>query len=411
MDRQTREGRKQPAMSEVSKRGRWRRVLLTSVGACLIFLFGWGIGSGRISLSFFNDLDSQNGALPNRLDMSSVQQVYDALKDNYDGKLTTEQLLDGIKSGLAQSTDDPYTEYLNAEEAKDFRDDINGTFSGIGAELSEENDNIVIVSPIAGYPAAKAGLLAKDIIISIDEKPTANMTITEAVKAIRGPSGTQVKLKIGRGGVSQDYTITRENITIPSVKWEVKDDIGYMTISTFSEDTPNLARQAAKEFKQKNVKGVVADVRGNPGGLLDSAVDLASLWLPKGTTVLSEKRGGKTINTYEAKSEALLEGMPTVVLVDDGSASASEILAGALQDNKAATLIGVTTYGKGSVQNLIPLPSGGVLKVTIARWYTPDDQNIDKEGITPDQKVNRSVDDAKAGRDPQKDAAIQKLQQ
>ncbi len=390
---------------------RWKRVLLTSVAAGLIFLFGWGIGSGRISIAAFNSLDSQNGALPNRLDMTSVQQVYQALKDNYDGKLNTAQLLDGIKNGLAQSAGDPYTEYLNAEEAKDFRNDINGTFSGIGAELGKENDNIVIVSPIADYPAAKAGLLAKDIVISIDDKPTANMTITEAVNAIRGPVGTAVKLKIGRQGASQDYTITREDITIPSVKWEVKDGIGYMTISSFAEDTPGLARQAAQDFKNKNVHGVVVDVRGNPGGLLDSSVDVASLWLPKGTTVLSEKRDGKTINTYEAKGNALLQGVPTVVLIDESSASASEILAGALQDNKAASLIGVTSYGKGSVQNLVPLPSGGVLKVTIARWYTPDDQNIDKHGITPDQKVERSVDDAKAGRDPQKDAATSKFNQ
>jgi len=410
MDRQTQK-RRPLHEAEVKGPRRWKRVLLTSVAAGLIFLFGWGIGSGRISIAAFNSLDSQNGALPNRLDMTSVQQVYQALKDNYDGKLNTAQLLDGIKNGLAQSAGDPYTEYLNAEEAKDFRNDINGTFSGIGAELGKENDNIVIVSPIADYPAAKAGLLAKDIVISIDDKPTANMTITEAVNAIRGPVGTAVKLKIGRQGASQDYTITREDITIPSVKWEVKDGIGYMTISSFAEDTPGLARQAAQDFKNQNVHGVVVDVRGNPGGLLDSSVDVASLWLPKGTTVLSEKRDGKTINTYEAKGNALLQGVPTVVLIDESSASASEILAGALQDNKAASLIGVTSYGKGSVQNLVPLPSGGVLKVTIARWYTPDDQNIDKHGITPDQKVERSVDDAKAGRDPQKDAATSKFNQ
>ena len=395
---------------EVPKRGRWKRVLLTVVGASAIFLFGWGIGSGRITFSAFNTLDSQNSTLPANLNMASVQEVYDALRDNYDGELDVEKLLDGMKNGLAQATGDPYTEYLNKEQAQDFRNDLNGTFSGIGAELGKEGDNIVVVSPIAGYPAQKAGLQAKDIIVSIDDKPTASMTLSEAVSNIRGPSGTQVKLKVIQDGAEKDITITRENITIPSVKWEVKDGIGYMTISTFSEETPTLAAQAARDFKNQNVKGVVVDVRGNPGGLLDSSVDIASLWLPKGAPVLSEKRGGKVVKSYEATGNSLLKGVPTVVLIDESSASASEILAGALQDNKVATLIGVNSYGKGSVQNLIPLTHGGVLKVTIARWYTPEGQNIDKEGIAPDQKVDRTVDDVKAGRDPQKDAATKELQ-
>lgn len=394
-----------------SRRLNWRQITVAVIAAGVIFLLGWAGGSGQINISLFSKLNSQNSSLPANLDMSSVQHVYDALKDNYDGTLDVNKLLDGIKSGLAQSAGDPYTEYLNAEQAQDFRNDLNGTFSGIGAELGKQNDNIVVVSPIADYPAAKAGLQAKDIIVSIDDKPTTNMTLSEAVNNIRGPSGSQVKLKIFRDGEEKEFTITRENITIPSVKWEVKDNIGYITISSFADDTPSLAKQAAEDFKNQNVKGVVVDVRGNPGGLLNSAVEVASLWLPEGKTVLTEQRGGEVIKSYYASGDAVLSGVPTVVLIDDGSASASEILAGALQDNNAATLIGVTSYGKGSVQNLIDLPSGGVLKVTIARWFTPDNQNIDKSGITPDQKVERSIDDYKAGRDPQKDAATQKLQQ
>lgn len=398
--------------TEKPRKGRavWRGVLV-AVLAGGIFMLGWGLGSGRISVSAFREIDSQNSTLPASLDMSSVQEVYRALRDNYDGKLDETKLLDGIKSGLAQSAGDPYTEYMNKHQAQDFQNDLNGTFSGIGAELGKQDNSIVVVSPIAGYPAQKAGLQPKDVIIAIDDKPTANMTLSEAVNAIRGPSGSQVKLKIVRDNAEQDITITRENITIPSVKWEVKDGIGYMTISTFAEDTPKLAQQAAAEFKQQNVTGVVVDVRGNPGGLLDSAVSVASLWLPQGTTVLTEQRGGKVVKSYPAEGNDILKGIPTVVLIDESSASASEILAGALQDNRAASLIGVTSYGKGSVQNLIPLTSGGVLKVTIARWYTPDGQNIDKHGITPDQKVDRTIEDVKAGRDPQKDAATTKLQQ
>jgi carboxyl-terminal processing protease len=411
MNKNTREQRGRVTEVAPQKTSRWQRVLFGITGGMVVFLLGWGLGAGKIHISAFSGLNSQNSNLPNSLDMSSVQEVYRALRDNYDGELDTDKLLDGMKSGLAQSTGDPYTEYMNAEQAQDFRNDLNGTFSGIGAELGKEGDSIVIVSPIADYPAAKAGLQAKDIIVSIDDKPTTGMTLSEAVNAIRGPSGSQVKLKVIQDGAEKDITITRENITIPSVKWEVTDGIGYMTISTFSEDTPGLAKQAAQDFKNQNVKGVVVDVRGNPGGLLDSSVAIASLWLPKGTPVLSEQRGGKVIKSYDATGDAILQGVPTVVLIDDSSASASEILAGALQDNKAATLIGTTSYGKGSVQSLIQLPSGGVLKVTIARWYTPEGQNIDKEGITPDQKVDRSIDDIKANRDPQKDAASQKLQQ
>lgn len=410
MNKNVEQERVRQAAVAVPKQSRWKRVLLTVVGASAIFLLGWGIGSGRIHISAFQSQDSQNSALPANLDTASVQEVYRALRDNYDGELDANKLLDGMKQGLAQSTGDPYTEYMNAEQAADFRNDLNGTFSGIGAELGKENDSIIIVSPIAGYPAAKAGLQAKDIIVSVDDKPTTGMSLSEAVSAIRGPAGSQVKLKIFRAGAEQDITVTRENISIPSVKWEVKDGIGYMTISTFSEDTASLAQKAAVDFKNQNVKAVVVDVRGNPGGLLDSSVAVASLWLKNGTNVLTEQRGGKVIKTYRATGGAPLLGIPTVVLIDESSASASEIVAGALQDNKAATLIGTTSYGKGSVQNLIQLPSGGVLKVTIARWYTPDGQNIDKEGIAPDTKVNRTVDDVKAGRDPQKDAATLKLQ-
>lgn len=395
---------------EATKQPAWLRALTMSVAAGAIFLFGWSLGSGRIHLSFLSQIGSENSDLPASLDMSSVQEVYRALRDNYDGKLTVNQLLDGAKTGLAASTGDPYTEYLNADKAKEFRNDLNGTFSGIGAELGKEGDSIIIVAPIAGYPAEKAGLQSKDIIVSVDDNPTSGKSISEVVNAIRGPSGSQVKLTILRGGAEQEVTITRENITIDSVKWEVKDGIGYMTISTFAEDTPRLASQAAQDFKNQGVKGVIVDVRGNPGGLLDSAVDIASLWLPKGTTVLTEQRDGKVIKTYTANGDNLLSGLPTVVLINGGSASASEILAGALQDNQAATLVGVDSYGKGSVQNLLNLTHGGVLKVTIARWFTPDNQNIDKSGIAPDKKVDRTIEDVQAGRDPQKDAATQALQ-
>lgn len=389
--------------------GRFSVIIFASA---TIFALGWGLGSGNIKLDFAGRLSSQNPSLPKNLDYTTVEQVYDEIKQNYDGKLTSEILLDGIKKGLAESTGDPYTEYLDAKETKDFDDSLNGTFSGIGAELGKDGDAIVVVSPISGYPAQKAGLKPKDVIVSIDEKPASGMTISQAVDSIRGPSGSTVKLKVARGGKELNFEIVRETIKIPSVEHEIIDgNIGYMKISTFNDETLGLAEKAAEEFKAKGVKGVVVDVRGNPGGLLNSAVDLSQLWISEGKVILTERRGKEVIKTHTSNtSSPILAGIPTVVLIDGGSASASEILAGALKDNKAATLIGEKSYGKGSVQNLIQIPSGGVLKVTIARWYTPSGRNIDKQGIVPDTKVEFTDADIKIKRDPQKDAAIKQLQ-
>lgn len=394
-----------------SKKSMTRKIttVIAGVGFGLgLFLLGWFVGSGRLS---FYSLSNQNEQLPSNLNYASVEQVYDVLRQTYDGELTVEQLLDGLKAGLAQSTGDPYTEYLNVEEAKEFDNDLNGTFSGIGAELSREGDQLTVVAPIAGYPAEEAGLRAQDIITEIDGEPAYDLSLTEAVNKIRGPAGTTVKLTILRAGSGvQELEITREDITIPSVEYEVIDGIGYMQISRFADDTSRLAREAAKSFKDQNVSGVVVDVRNNPGGLLNSSVDIASLWLDEGDVVLEEQRGGEVIKTYRATGGNILKDVPTVVLVNEGSASASEILAGALVDHEAAQLVGKKTFGKGSVQGLEPLTSGGVLKVTIARWYTPNGRNIDKEGIAVGTEVDLTAEDIKAEQDPQKDKAFELLQ-
>lgn len=385
---------------------------VTAVVAGGIFVFGVMVGNGRVPIgpdAVFQKSVSKN--LPADLDYSSVEQMYDKLRQSYDGQLDANKLLDGLKGGLAKATGDPYTEFLNVEEAKQFDEELNGTFSGIGAELSKDKNAIIVVSPIAGFPAEKAGLKSKDVIVEIDGQSAYDLNLTEAVNKIRGPEGTKVKLKVMRNGTQElNLEITREKITIPSVTSEVVNgNIGIIKISRFSDDTAQLTREAAQKFKDQNVKGVVLDVRGNPGGLLDAAVDVSSVWLPAGKTVLQEKRDGVVVRTFSAKGTPILEGVPTVVLIDEGSASASEITAGALKDNNAATLIGQKSFGKGSVQQLERLPDGSVLKVTIARWYTPAGKNIDKEGIEPNQKVERTDEDFKNNRDPQKDAAVQAL--
>lgn len=384
------------------------KVLGVVVIAGVIFVTGLNVGNGTIQ---FGQLENtQNKDLPADLDYSSVERVYDELKTKYDGKLDTTKLLDGIKAGLAEASGDPYTVYMSAEEADAFNKQIDGTaFSGVGAELGEDDKgNLIVVSPIAGFPADKAGLRPQDLIVSIDEESTAGLSIEEAVSKIRGPKGTKVTLKILRDK-KQDltFTITRDDIKVPSVKYEILDgNIGYLQISQFINDTSKLSKEAAQAFKDKNVKGVILDVRGDPGGLLDAAINVSSLWLPKGKTILQERRGGIVISTNVATGGNLLTGIPTVVLVNEGSASASEIVAGALKDNDAATIIGVKSYGKGSVQEVESLASGGQLKVTVARWYRPNGQNIDKKGITPDTTITMSEDDFTNRRDPQKQAAI-----
>jgi carboxyl-terminal processing protease len=378
------------------------------LGAVIIFMLGWTIGAGRLRMTGYGPTPA-NSTLPSRLDYSSVDTIYRSIKENYDGKLSESDLLDGLKEGLAKATGDPYTEYFNPEDAEEFYGALDGTFEGIGAELGKDDSgNIIIISPLAGYPAEKAGLKPKDLIAQIDGKSTADFSVDDAVKLIRGKAGTEVKLTIVRDGVPQDITIRREAITVPSVESEVRDGIGILTISRFGDDTAALVQKAADDFKTQQVRGIVLDLRGDPGGLLDAAVSVSSLWL-RNKTVLTERRDNKVIQTYTSRGTPTLQDIKTVVLINGGSASASEITAGALRDNKAASLLGEKSFGKGSVQQPINLGDGSLLKVTVARWYTPSGKNIDKEGITPDTEVTISDEDIKAGRDPQLEAALAQL--
>lgn len=384
-----------------------------ALGTSFIFLFGFGVGGGRLILPGDKRANLVvQSELPADLDYSSIEIVYDALRRNFDGDLTHQGVLDGLKKGLADSTGDPYTEYMSAEEAKEFEGQLNGTFVGIGAELGKDDqDNIIVVSPLSGFPAEKAGLKPKDIITKVDGESISGQTISEVVKRIRGEQGVEVVLTIVRDkAIELEIKIVREEIKIPSVEYEILEgNIGYLRISRFSNDTTEIATKAANVFKAKNVKGVVVDVRSDPGGLLGAAVEVSSLWLPKGAQILQEKRDTLVIKDFKSSGVATLNGVPTVVLVNEGSASASEILAGALRDNNAATVMGKQTFGKGSVQQIEPFVDGSILKVTIARWYTPNGINIDKDGITPDTEVELDEDKFKDGTDTQLEAAKKAL--
>ena len=376
--------------------------------AAVIFAAGVGFGDGRLSLNLHQGPKPVANGLPDKLDYSSLNEVYQAVKDNYNGQLTQVQIIDGLKHGLAGAAKDPYTVYFTPKEAKDFSDQLNNSFAGIGARLSKDADgNLIIGEAISGFPADKAGLKKQDIIIEVNGLQTSSLTLDDAISKIRGPATTTVKLKIVRDkSQTLDLSVVRQTINLPSVTTKKLDNnIGYIQIGTFANDTSSLMQKAAEEFKTAGTKGIVLDLRNDPGGLLEAAVNVSSLWLSSGTNVLQERRGSTVTQSYNATGGDTLHGIPTVVLINEGSASASEITAGALHDNKAARLIGTKSYGKGVVQQLINLSDGGQLKVTVASWYRPDGENINHKGITPDDVVKLSDEDIKAAKDSQLDAA------
>lgn len=343
------------------------------------------------------------------LDLSSVQKTYQELKVNYDGEVDEAKLVDGASRGLVGAAGDEYTVFMDAKEAATFNDELSGKIGGgVGAEIGMRSDVPTIIRVLPDNPAERAGLLAGDIIMSVNGESTADWTATKTAEKIRGAVDTTVKITVFRAGEEKEFTITRAIVNNPSIQTAVENGVGRLTITRFDSETADLARKAAQDFKRQNVRGVILDMRGNGGGYLTAAQDVAGLWL-NDKVVVSERTNGKVVDELKSGTNPLLAGVPTVVLVNSTSASASEIVAGALQDHKAATVIGEKTYGKGTVQKVIDLGAGTLLKVTIARWYTPNGKNITKEGVTPDQIIELKAEDANAGRDPQLDAAKKHL--
>ncbi|HET6747507.1 MAG TPA: S41 family peptidase [Candidatus Saccharimonadales bacterium] len=344
------------------------------------------------------------------IDLSSVQQTFQQLKGNFDGNLDTQKLIEGASRGLVAAAGDQYTVYMDPKEASDFNKDLTGDIGGgIGAEIGIRGSKPTIIRVLANNPAEKAGLKAGDTIVAVNDQAASDWTADKTATEIRGEAGTTVKLVVLRGNETKDFTVTRQVVDNPSVQASVQNGLGILTISRFDDHTGTLARKAAESFKQQNVHGVILDLRGNGGGYITAAQDVAGLWL-NNEVVVSERVNGKVTDELRSGSDAILGSIPTVVVVNGSSASASEIVAGALQDHKKATLIGEKTFGKGTVQKVLDLGAGAVLKVTVARWYTPNGKNITKEGISPDQAVDLTAADADAGRDPQLDAAKAKLQ-
>jgi len=343
------------------------------------------------------------------LDLSSVQETYRALASNYDGDVDKAALIEGANRGLVDAAGDRYTTFLNASESTAFDNSLTGSIGGgVGIELSIRNDQVTVVRVLADNPAARAGILAGDVIVAVNDEATEGMMVEQVVQKIRGEIGTTVKLGVSRAGVAQEFSPTRAEVSNPSVYSSVRDGVGILTITRFDGQTGSLARQAARSFSDQGVQRVILDLRGNGGGFLTAAQDVAGIWLDR-KIVVSERANGKVVDELFSSSNPILDGVPTIVLVDKGTASAGEIVAGALQEYKVAELVGEQTFGKGSVQQLIPLTAGAQLKVTIARWFTPQGKNISETGIVPTVKVERTIDDLNAGRDPQLDAALQRI--
>lgn len=319
----------------------------------------------------------------------------------------------GAIQGLTQSYKDPYTVFLPPEDAKIFQEDISGNFGGVGMEIGINSDGILtVIAPLKGTPAERAGILSGDQILMIDSRSTEGLSSDEAVKLIRGDKGTTVSFKILRDGEPLDIKVTRDIIQVPTIDHGYDAATGVYSISlySFTANSDTLFSRALGDFRRSGAKKLLIDLRGNPGGYLDAAVSMASHFLPKGATVVTEDYQGKRENVVHRSSGAggIPEGTQVVILIDQGSASASEILAGALQDADVATLVGTRSFGKGSVQELVEI-GGGSLKVTVARWLTPSGRSISDGGLAADIQVERTREQFLAGEDPQKDRAIRLL--
>jgi len=354
------------------------------------------------------------GKLTQDVNFDLFWEVWDILKKEYVdcNKLNEKEMFYGALHGLVASLGDPYTVFMNPKIAQEFENDLAGTFEGIGAEIGIRNDILTIIAPLDGMPAEKAGLRAGDRVYAINGESTAGITIDEAVNKIRGPKGTQVTLTISRDGLekAEDITITRNVIVVKSVRTELRDDnIFVVKITNFNDDTRDLFNKAVQEIITQDPAGIILDLRNNPGGYLDTAIEVASEWIEDGV-VVTEKFNEEKKNDYLARGRARLKDYRTVVLVNQGSASASEIVAGALQDYNKAIIVGKQTFGKGSVQTLEELRDGSSVKITVARWLTPDGNCISEKGITPDEEVDLTIEDYNNNKDPQMEKAIEILQ-
>ena len=355
--------------------------------------------------------EDDDGFLSQDVDFGLFWEVWDQLEKKYvdHGEINEKKLFYGALRGLTSAVGDPYTVFMDPAISKEFRDDLAGTFEGIGAEIGIKNDILTIVAPLPDMPAEKSGLLAGDQVYAIDGESTMGISIDEAVNKIRGEKGTPVVLTIYREAfdIPEEIEIVRGKILVSSVRTTLRDDnVFVVKVTNFNEDTKSKFDLAIADIIKAEPAGIIIDLRNNPGGYLDTAIEMASEWVEDGVVVI-EKFSEDRKNDYLARGRARLKDFKTVVLVNQGSASASEIVAGALQDTNEAKVVGMQTFGKGSVQTLETLSDGSSLKITVAKWLTPDGRSINDEGIAPDIQVDLTREDYEADIDPQMDKALE----
>ena len=405
------------------KAGKYFGFYLTVI--LFVVSFGLGFLSGQYYFVQKNVTD-ENGEVEqvkvlklnrmiNRSDEVDFQQfwdVWDKIKSKYvKTDVKDVDLFYGAMQGLVYALGDPYSLYFPPKAADEFAKDLSGELEGIGAEIGVKNQQLTIIAPLANTPAEKAGLRPGDKVMEINKEQTIGMDANTAVSKIRGKAGTEVALVIERDGSTepQEIKIIRAKINVPSVTFSMKnDEVGYFRIMQFNEDTQKQFDKGIKDFQSRGGKKIILDLRSNPGGYLDQAIKMSSEWIEKGI-VVSEKGNDGNSKNHEALGNARLSDIKTIVLINGGSASASEIVAGALRDTKKATLVGTKTFGKGSVQDYEMFEDGSALKITVAEWFTPNGLNINKEGIAPDVEVKEDWEKEKVGEDSVLDKAMELL--
>ncbi len=401
--------------NETSKKMFSKSVLVTAIIVAFVagIIVGPKIKTYVLSRSI-TDAESVDSVIKNSAQFPLLTHVWNILDSSFIAERpTADEKLYGMIKGLVASYGDPYTEFFDPKEAKQFSEEVGGAFEGVGMEVDKKDGLIVVIAPLKDMPAYKAGIKAGDVIIKIDSEPTTSMSLEEAIQKMRGKKGTKVTVTILRENQAepQDITIERDTITVPSIDVVKKDGVRIVSLYTFTENSYNDFKNAIADFDATVEKGLIIDLRTNPGGYLDASTDIASLFVPAGKVIVREKSRDETEVVHRSKgtkSPFQDKKIPIVILVDGGSASASEILAGALREHDIATLVGTQTYGKGSVQEYQELPLGTSIKVTVAQWYTPNGVSISKEGLKPDIEEHFNVEEfQKNKRDNQLERAIE----
>ena len=401
-------------MDAIQKTGLRRIITLYLTLIIASGAIGYYLGTKQAKTVVVEHVTNTTSDVVGARDFSIFWDTWGVIHESYlkSADLKTQDLIYGATTGLVNSLKDPYSVFLTPDDSKKFAEDINGNFGGIGAEIGMKSEQIIIVAPLKNSPAEKAGLLAGDKIMEINASSTIGMGIGDAIKIIRGPKGTSVDFSIGRAGKEKPLkiTIVRDTISIPVIEWKMKEgDIAHLQFFTFSENSVGLMYTALEEIKKAGAQGIVLDLRNNPGGYLDSAVQIASFFLEEGMPIVYEEFKNGKRDTFTAQGDALAKNIPLIILLNGGSASASEILAGAIKDNRGVKIVGEKSFGKGTVQELIRLRDNSEVKLTIAHWILPKGAQIDKNGIAPDVEVKISDEDREKKRDPQIIKALELL--